>query len=125
MKVAGKHYRTIGPCDGGSAVEVIDQTRLPHEFVHVRLRTLEDAVAAIRDMIVRGAPLIGATGAYGMVLALRAESSDAAMNAAADRLKAARPTAVNLRWGVDSIVSTCVGIAPSERPAFAAQRAAS
>ena len=70
MKVSGKHYRTIVPVDGGQVVEVIDQTRLPHEFALMRLHTLDDAVRAIADMIVRGAPLIGAAGAVEAVAVL-------------------------------------------------------
>ena len=66
MKVDGTPTRTIWPADDGWAVEIIDQTRLPHDFVTVRLETVEDAATAIRDMWVRGAPLIGATAAYGM-----------------------------------------------------------
>jgi len=90
MKVGGKHYRTIYPVDDGQVVEVIDQTRLPHEFTLVRLHTLDDAARAIVDMIVRGAPLIGAAGAYGMALALRTDASTAALEAARTRLIATR-----------------------------------
>jgi methylthioribose-1-phosphate isomerase len=124
MKVGGKHYRTIYPVDGGQAVEVIDQTRLPHEFVLVRLRTLDDAVRAIADMIVRGAPLIGATGAYGMALALREDATTGALEAARARLVASRPTAVNLRWAVDEIVAAVAPLPVSERAAAALVAAA-
>jgi methylthioribose-1-phosphate isomerase len=96
MKINGKPYRTIWPTADGSAVEVIDQTRLPH-----RLSTLEEAAHAIRSMIVRGAPLIGATAAYGLALALRKDASDEALDRAYDLLLATRPTAVNLRWALD------------------------
>jgi methylthioribose-1-phosphate isomerase len=119
MKVAGKHYRTIYPVEDGQVVEVIDQTKLPHEFALVRLRTLEDAIRAIADMIVRGAPLIGATGAYGMALALRQDASTPALEAARKRLVASRPTAVNLRWAVDEIVATVAPLPVSERAAAA------
>ena len=71
MKVEGKPMRTIWLAEDGWAVEIIDQTRLPHAFVTVRLETLDDAAHAIRAMLVRGAPLIGATAAYGLALALR------------------------------------------------------
>lgn len=124
MNVAGKHYRTITVCDDGNAVEVIDQTRLPHEFVLVRLFTLDDAVRAIGDMIVRGAPLIGATGAHGMALALRADASDSGLKTAAKRLVATRPTAVNLRWAVQEIVDVATPLPVGDRAVAAAVRAA-
>jgi methylthioribose-1-phosphate isomerase len=123
MKVGGKHYRTIYPVEDGRVVEVIDQTRLPHELALVRLSTLDDAVTAIADMIVRGAPLIGATGAYGMALALKADATTAALEAARSRLVATRPTAVNLRWAVDEVVSAVAPV-PVEQRAEAAFRCA-
>ena len=102
MKIAGTHYRTIWPTkvSGSDAVEVIDQTRLPHEFATLTLKTAEDCARAIKTMVVRGAPLIGATAAYGLALAMRADASDAALDAAHDALLATRPTAVNLRWAL-------------------------
>ena len=99
MKVDGVSYRTIWR--SADSVEVIDQTALPHIFRMVRLHSTEDAVRAIGAMIVRGAPLIGATGAYGLALAAQADSSDAGLKAAAHDLAQARPTAVNLRWAVE------------------------
>ena len=89
MKVQGRDYRTIWPTANG-AVEVIDQTKLPHRFETVRLETTEDAARAIRTMIVRGAPLIGATGAYGLALAAQTDASDAGLKAAAQALAEAR-----------------------------------
>jgi len=124
MKVSGKHYRTIYPVDDGQVVEVIDQTRLPHEFTLMRLHTLDDAVRAISDMIVRGAPLIGAAGAYGMALALRADASTPALEAARTRLIATRPTAVNLRWAVNEIVAAVAPLPVADRAAAAFQAAA-
>ena len=124
MKVGGKHFRTIYPVGDGQTVEVIDQTRLPHELALVRLCTLDDAVRAIADMIVRGAPLIGATGAYGMALALREDASTPALEAARKRLVASRPTAVNLRWAVDEVVAAVAPLPVSERAAAALQAAA-
>jgi methylthioribose-1-phosphate isomerase len=124
MKVGGKHYRTIYPVDDGQVVEVIDQTRLPHEFALVRLHTLDDAVRAISDMIVRGAPLIGAAGAYGMALALRADAATPALEDARTRLIATRPTAVNLRWAVNEIVAAVAPLPVAERAAAAFQAAA-
>ncbi len=103
MLVDGVPYRTIWLAEDGHTVEIIDQTRLPHEFTIARLTTVEDAERAIRDMLVRGAPLIGATAAYGMCIALARDASDPAMAAAHDLLLAARPTAVNLRWALDEM----------------------
>src|SRR5437762_2220471 len=99
MNINGRHYRTIWPV-GDDAVEVIDQTKLPHRFETVTLRSAEDCARAIRQMIVRGAPLIGATAAYGMALAMREDASDEALDRAHDLLLATRPTAVNLRWAL-------------------------
>lgn len=103
MKIDGVPYRSIWLNSDGWSVDVIDQTRLPHEFEVVNLRNLNDACIAIRDMIVRGAPLIGATAAYGFYLALRDDNSDAGMQTAYARLLETRPTAVNLRWALDRL----------------------
>ncbi|MGD0864525.1 MAG: S-methyl-5-thioribose-1-phosphate isomerase [Rhizomicrobium sp.] len=99
MKIAGKSYRTIWPRDDGS-VEIIDQTKLPHAFATLRLKSADDAAQAIKTMIVRGAPLIGATAAYGIALAMREDSSNVALAQTYDALLATRPTAVNLRWAL-------------------------
>ncbi|MGB5948429.1 MAG: S-methyl-5-thioribose-1-phosphate isomerase [Parvibaculum sp.] len=104
MKISGVHYRTIRVADDGWSIEVIDQTKLPHEFAFVRLVSADDAARAIKDMIVRGAPLIGATAAYGLCLALRDDASDAALHEASAMLAATRPTAVNLKWALDEMV---------------------
>jgi methylthioribose-1-phosphate isomerase len=124
MKVDGKHLRTIWLEDDGVSVGIIDQTRLPHAFVTARLETLDDAVRAIRTMQVRGAPLIGATAAYGLCLALRAEASEAALGRAYAALFAARPTAINLKWGLDEIRAAVDGRAAADRVAAAYARAA-
>jgi methylthioribose-1-phosphate isomerase len=124
MKIHGKHYRTIYPIGDGRVVEVIDQTRLPHELVLVRLLTLDDAALAISDMTVRGAPLIGATGAYGMALALQADASTPALEAARSRLIGTRPTAVTLRWAVDEVMAAVAPLPVNERAAAAFQCAA-
>ena len=79
MNVNGTHYRTIWLNADGWAVDIIDQTKFPHVFETVSLRTVEDAATAIRDMLVRGAPLIGVTAAYGVALAMRVAASDAAL----------------------------------------------
>ena len=100
MKVSGTPYRTIWITADGT-VRVIDQSRLPFEFATLDLHTLDDAAHAIRSMVVRGAPLIGATAAYGMALAVRSNPSDGSLAAAARTLQATRPTAVNLAWALD------------------------
>jgi methylthioribose-1-phosphate isomerase len=123
MLVDGTPYRTIW-VDGDGAVEVIDQTQLPLRLVTVRLHGLDDAADAIRSMVVRGAPLIGATAAYGLVLALRADPSDASFARAADILLATRPTAVNLRWAVQRVRAAVAPLAPGERADAAARLAA-
>jgi methylthioribose-1-phosphate isomerase len=98
VKIGGTAYRTIWA--DGATVQVIDQTKLPFTFEVRRLRTLEDAAHAIRTMIVRGAPLIGATAAYGIALAMLKDPSDANLNAASETLRRTRPTAVNLAWAL-------------------------
>jgi methylthioribose-1-phosphate isomerase len=99
MKVAGKAYRTIWPISE-SAVEVIDQTKLPHEFRTRTLKSAADCAHAIKAMVVRGAPLIGATAAYGVALAMREDPSDENLDRAHDLLLETRPTAINLRWAL-------------------------
>jgi methylthioribose-1-phosphate isomerase len=106
MKIGDTGYRTIWPHADGGSVDVIDQTKLPHTFAIRTLQTLEDACIAIRDMVVRGAPLIGATAAYGFWLAVRDDASDEAMAHARRVLLETRPTAVNLRWALDRMVHT-------------------
>jgi methylthioribose-1-phosphate isomerase len=105
MNINGKHYRTIWLGDDDWSVEIIDQTKLPFAFETISLRTLEDAAHAIRSMQVRGAPLIGATAAYGVVLALRADPSDEGLDRAIATLAATRPTAINLRWALDEMAA--------------------
>jgi methylthioribose-1-phosphate isomerase len=124
MKVAGRAQRTIWLAPDGWAVEVIDQTRLPHELAFVRLETAEQAARAISDMIVRGAPLIGVTAAYGLCLALRTDPSDRALQLARERLVSTRPTAVNLRWALDEVTAVAGGLPPGERAVAAYRRAA-
>ncbi len=124
MKVEGQAYRTIWLGDDGSAVEIIDQTRLPFEFVIVKLETLEDAATAIRTMQVRGAPLIGATAAYGMALAVKDDASDEGLENARKVLFETRPTAVNLRWALDDLKALLAPLAPDQRQDAAYGRAA-
>ncbi len=123
MKVSGTPMRTIWLEPDGAAVGIIDQTRLPHELVTARLATLDDAAHAIRAMLVRGAPLIGATAAYGVALAMRRDPSDAALAEACRVLMATRPTAVNLRWALDDVAAILKGLPPSERARAALRRA--
>jgi methylthioribose-1-phosphate isomerase len=113
MRIGGRHYRTIWPDDGG--VVVIDQTKLPFRLELKRLATVADAAEAIRTMVVRGAPLIGATAAYGVVLALRADPSDRALDDAVSMLAATRPTAVNLQWALARMASRLRSIPPKAR----------
>src|SRR5262245_8887552 len=103
MKVNGTHYRTIWLNPDGWSVEIIDQTRLPHRFETLTLRTAEDAARAIKTMQVRGAPLIGAAAAYGLCLALRDDASDEGVDRAIAFLAEQRPTAINLRWALEEM----------------------
>jgi methylthioribose-1-phosphate isomerase len=123
MKIKGRPYRTLWPGADGASVEIIDQTRLPHEFVTARLGTLDEAAHAIRAMLVRGAPLIGATAAYGIWLALRADPSDESLRGAGATLLATRPTAVNLRWSIDRMTAWLAPIPPAARADAAFGRA--
>jgi methylthioribose-1-phosphate isomerase len=124
MRIDGRPYRTIWLADDGWSVEVIDQTRLPFSFETRTLRTLDEAAEAIATMVVRGAPLIGVTAAYGLCLALRADPSDAGLERAAARLAATRPTAVNLRWALDRMAAIVRRRPPAERAAAAYAEAA-
>jgi methylthioribose-1-phosphate isomerase len=103
MKVGGSPYRTIWLAEDGWSVEVIDQTRLPHVFAVAPWRTMQDAAEGIHTMIVRGAPLIGVAGAYGLALALKSDASNAALAHAHETLLATRPTAVNLAWALTAV----------------------
>src|SRR3954468_20135408 len=128
MNVAGKPMRTIwlapdAPPDR-PVVEIIDQTRLPHELVIARLARLDEAARAIRDMQVRGAPLIGATASYGIALAVAEDPSDAALDRAVAMLAATRPTAVNLAWALAEMRRTLSHLPPPLRLTAALDRAA-
>jgi len=124
MKINNIPYRTICSTPDNAAVEIIDQTRLPHVFATLRLDTMRDAERAIKDMQVRGAPLIGVTAAYGVALAMRELASDAALAEASSVLLAARPTAVNLRWGVEKMRALLAPLPENERAAAAWKEAA-
>jgi methylthioribose-1-phosphate isomerase len=123
MKVDGRHFRTIWLEPDGWSVGAIDQRRLPHEFVITRLVSAEEAADAIRTMLVRGAPLIGAAAAYGMALAVHADPSDMALDRAYKLLIATRPTAINLKWALDEMEAVLRPLAPSVRREAAYQRA--
>jgi methylthioribose-1-phosphate isomerase len=123
MRVNGKPMRTIWLEADGHTVGIIDQTKLPHELVIVRLATLADAAHAIRAMLVRGAPLIGAAAAYGVALAMREDASDLALEKACRVLLATRPTAVNLRWALEEMRALLAPLAEPSRAAAAYTRA--
>jgi len=123
MKVDGKSMRTIWLEPDGLTVGVIDQTALPHRIATVRLTTLDEAAHAIRAMVIRGAPLIGVTAAYGICLALRADPSDEALERAYATLLATRPTAINLKWALDEMVAAVRNRPRAERGAAAYRRA--
>src|SRR6202167_6547439 len=106
MKVDGKPMRTIWLEPDGWSVGIIDQTALPHRLITTRLTSLDETAHAIRAMLIRGAPLIGATAAYGICLALRQDASDESLEHAYATLIATRPTAVNLKWALDEITAT-------------------
>ncbi len=124
MKVGGRSYRTIWLNEDRWGVDVIDQRWLPYEFRIATLRSVADSATAIRDMWVRGAPLIGATAAYGLALAMREDPGDVMLDAAWERLHATRPTAVNLRWALDAVRSRLRPLDPQQRAAAAYAQAA-
>ncbi len=124
MKINDIPTRTIRPLAGARAVDVIDQTALPHAYRTVRLSSLEDAAQAIRSMQVRGAPLIGVTAAYGVALALARKDDEATLSAAIATLAATRPTAVNLRWALARMQSRLAAVPVGARADIAWQEAA-
>lgn len=124
MKLHGEHRRTIWLNADGASVSIIDQTKLPHVFDVATLKTVDDAALAIKTMQVRGAPLIGATAAYGYALALTDDASDAAMARAFAYLAAQRPTAINLRWALSVVCDGVATLAPRDRAARAFEIAA-
>jgi len=119
MKVGKTHYRSIWYDAGDDRVKIIDQRWLPHDFRITALETLEDFTTAIRDMWVRGAPLIGATAAYGIAREMTRSPSDAGLQAACQTLNATRPTAINLAWALDRCQTALSGIAETDRAAVA------
>jgi methylthioribose-1-phosphate isomerase len=124
MKIAGRAMRTIWVEPDGWRVGIIDQTKLPHRFETLTLATVEEAAHAIKAMLVRGAPLIGVTGAYGLCLALRKEACDANLKMAIGLLAAQRPTAINLRWALEEMRKALEPVATEKRVAAAYAKAA-
>ena len=124
MKIHGRRYRTIWLHDDSWSVEVIDQTRLPHEFEVKRLTSPEAAADAIVTMVVRGAPLIGVTAAYGLCLAMRDDPTEESLDAAVKLLAQTRPTAVNLNWALSRMATLLKAMPPEERMAAAYEEAA-
>ena len=108
MKIEGKEYRTIW--FENNVVKIIDQTKLPHQFIIKDLKTVKDAINAIKTMEVRGAPLIGATAAYGMVLAIIENNDQSFLKKSAEDLINSRPTAINLKWAVDRMINKLSGV---------------
>ena len=108
MKIEGKEYRTIWY--EGNIVKIIDQTKLPHRFIIKELKSVNDAINAIKIMEVRGAPLIGGTAAFGLVLAIQENNNPEFIKKSAEDLIQSRPTAINLKWAVDRMTKKLSGI---------------
>ncbi len=104
MNILGKEWKTIWVEEDGRSIGVIDQTKLPHNLTPVTFNSCKEVVEAIKNMVVRGAPLIGVTGAYGLMLALKDDPSDASLMLAFKQLNSARPTAINLHWSLCRVV---------------------
>ena len=124
MKVGSHHFRTIRLNADGRSVDIIDQRQLPHEFRIVTLKTVDDVATAIRDMWVRGAPLIGVTAAYGVAIAMGDDASAAGLDAVWKTLHQTRPTAINLKWALDEMRGFLLGMPEAKRQAAAYTRAA-
>ena len=112
MKIEGKEYRTIWY--ENSIVKIIDQTKLPHQFIIKNLKTVKDAINAIKTMEVRGAPLIGATAAYGLVLSIIEKNDLSHLKKSSEDLILSRPTAINLKWAVDRMMKKLSGVNSNE-----------
>ena len=108
MKIEGKDYRTIW--FENNVVKIIDQTKLPHSFVIKDLKNVSDAINAIKVMEVRGAPLIGATAAFGLVLSILENNDQSFLKNSAEELIKSRPTAINLKWAVDRMMQKLSGV---------------
>jgi methylthioribose-1-phosphate isomerase len=112
MNINGKPYRTIW--FENNIVKIIDQTKLPHQFIIKDLKTVQDSINAIKTMEVRGAPLIGATAAYGLVLSILENNDNSFLKKSSENLVASRPTAINLKWAVDRMMKKLSGINSNE-----------
>ena len=112
MKIEGKEYRTIWL--ENNIVKIIDQTKLPHQFIIKDLKTVKDSIYAIKTMEVRGAPLIGATAAYGLVLSIIENNDQSFLKKSAEELINSRPTAINLKWAVDRMMKKLSGVNSNE-----------
>ena len=112
MKINGKSYKTIW--FENNVVKIIDQTKLPHQFVIKELKTVKDSINAIKNMEVRGAPLIGATAAYGLVLSIIEKNDLSYLNKSSEELVNSRPTAINLKWAVDRMMKKLLGVNNSD-----------
>ncbi len=123
MKVGNIHYRTIWPSADGSSIDIIDQRWLPHEFRIVTLKTVDEVAVAIRDMWVRGAPLIGVTAAYGVAIAMASDPTDAGLDAVWETLHKTRPTAINLKWALDEMRRFLEALPVADRKTAACIRA--
>ena len=114
MKISGKKYRTIWFDEKDQVVQIIDQTKLPHQFEIKNLKTVKDAINAIKTMEVRGAPLIGATAAYGIVLAIMENNDPEFIKTSCENLIKSRPTAINLKWAVNRMWKKLTGVNKNE-----------
>src|SRR5258705_4949252 len=123
MKIGGQHYRSVWPV-GEDAFGIIDQTRLPHEFVTLTLRDAEAAAHAIVTMQTRGAPLIGAVAAFGLALAVREDASDENIQKVVEMLAETRPTAINLKWALWRMRGALLNQPRDKRAALAWEEAA-
>ena len=112
MHINGKEFRTIW--FENNIVKIIDQTKLPHQFIIKDLKTIKDSINAIKTMEVRGAPLIGATAAYGLVLSIIERNDQSFLKKSSEDLIKSRPTAINLKWAVDRMMKKLSGINSSE-----------
>jgi Predicted translation initiation factor 2B subunit, eIF-2B alpha/beta/delta family len=112
MKIEGKNYRTIW--FENNEVKIIDQTKLPHKFIIKSLKSIKDAINAIKTMEVRGAPLIGATAAYGLVLSIIEKNDLSFLKKSSEDLISSRPTAINLKWAVDRMMKKLSGVNNSD-----------
>ena len=114
MKIEGKEYRTIWFDEQNQVVKIIDQTKLPHQFIIKDLKTVKDAINAIKTMEVRGAPLIGATAAYGIVLAIMEKNDPDFIKKSSEELIKSRPTAINLKWAINRMIKKLSGVNNNE-----------